>query len=106
MPAADMIRCNLKFTKEYRPGVVAYLIDGNEISDDYSQVLLIFNGNSEAIEAAIPDGRYVVIASGSEIGEQGIGLFEGDRVTVEEISMTILARMSESSKEKVNVLDW
>jgi pullulanase len=106
MPVADMIRRNLKFRKEYKPGIVAYMIDGKESGDTYKQVLLIFNGLSEAVEITIPDGRYVIIASGSDINEQGIELVEGNHVLAKEISMTILARMSESSKEEINVLDW
>ncbi len=92
--SAEGIRNNLKFFTEYKPGVVAYSIQGKPVGDKVEQLVLIFNGNREDVSMPLPEGTFRVIANANEINEDGI---IGEPVTseakVEGVSMLVLAKV-------------
>ncbi len=92
--SAEGIRNNLKFFTEYKPGVVAYSIEGKPVGDKVEQLVLIFNGNREDVSMLLPEGTFRVIANANEINEDGI---IGEPVTseakVEGVSMLVLAKV-------------
>ncbi len=92
--SAEGIRNNLKFFTEYKPGVVAYSIEGKPVGDKVEQLVLIFNGNREDVSMPLPEGTFRVIANANEINEDGI---IGEPVTseakVEGVSMLVLAKV-------------
>lgn len=90
--SAEKIRQNLNFCNKYQPGVVSYCIQGKAVGDIWNLLFLIFNGNTEEITVPLPEGIFSIIASGSEINENGMGEAVTKEVKVEGISMMILVK--------------
>jgi len=92
MPSSELIRQNLNFCIQYQVGVVSYCIKGNSIRDTWELVVIVFNANREPVTVPLPEGEFMIIASGDEIDEQGLGVISGEKTTVEPLSMLVLAR--------------
>jgi pullulanase len=90
MADPEMIRKNLHFFDTYYPGVVAYSINGKEAKDPWSAILVILNGNNQATEVQLPEGKYTMITSGSVIHPEGSEPAVSGRLVAEAIAMTIL----------------
>lgn len=105
MPSSEMIRENLKFSAEYKTGVVAYRLNGKKAGDAWEHLLLFFNGNSEPVETGIPPGCYTVVASGDKIDENGIETIDRAVIALAPISMTLLVAVSKSSQQEIDLLD-
>ncbi len=92
LPTSEKIRQNLNFCIQYQVGVVSYCIKGESTGDIWDLVIVVFNANREPVTVPIPDGEYRIIASGDEIDENGLGKINGEKTTVEPLSMLMLAR--------------
>lgn len=86
MPTADMVRQNLQFI-DSEPGVVAYTISNNANGDRWKEILVIYNGNEEAITFDAK-GEWTVIAKESTIDEAGIEKTV-DNLNVPKLSMLV-----------------
>jgi pullulanase len=92
MSSADRIRKNLNFCHKYQIGVVSFCLDGHGVGDKWKQALVIYNGNSETVQVAVPPEKFTVIACNGEINESGLGTVHADKVDVPPISMLLLVR--------------
>jgi pullulanase len=90
MRATSDISRNLNFCTQYQLGVVSYCIQAKETGDLWKRIILHFNGKNQEAVIALPEGRFKVVAKGTEIDESGIGELVADEVKVEGISMMIL----------------
>lgn len=97
IPNAEKIRTHVNFCTQYQLGVVSYCIQGKEVGDQWEKIILIFNGKSQEVKIALPEGNYRFVAKGDEISESGIGETVSDEVKVEGISMAILINFIQSS---------
>lgn len=89
MSRAESIRQNLNFCTHYNIGVVSYCIDGKSCGDRWNKLLVIFNGNNEPVNIALPEGNYKLVANGELINEQGIGGLIKSEIQVDPLSMFI-----------------
>ncbi len=88
--SAEKIRKTIKFNPQYKPGIIAYSIDGKEAGEKWKKTVLIFNGNSTEEQVQLPKGQFRVIANGKEIKEAGLGAIVSENITIPAISMYIL----------------
>ena len=93
MPKSDQIREYLKFCTDYEPGVVGYCIDGLKAGDTWQQILVIFNANKNRDTIKIPEGRFHLVARGSELNENGLNVISTGEVLLEPVSMTLLVKI-------------
>ncbi|MCE4563853.1 type I pullulanase [Maribellus sp. CM-23] len=87
---AEGIRSHLNFCTQYKIGVVAYCIEGQQVGDSWERIMLFFNGNAEPVEMPLPEGNFRMVANDAEINEAGIGELVSDTVTIQPVSMLIL----------------
>ncbi len=91
-PSAALIRENLTFCSGYTIGVVAYCLKGSAVGDPWEEIVVLFNGNREAVSMQLPGKHFRIIARGEEINEEGLDILEEERVFLEPVCMTLLAR--------------
>lgn len=96
-----------KYMNVYRDGtgegnIIAYTLSGdatNEVSDG---IVVIFNGNKEAVDVEIPEGEWKVCAENGVAGTDVLGTVSGGKVSVYPSSCTILVqgatKMSEAGE--------
>lgn len=89
--AADIAR-NLVFDKETRTNVISYSLRNHANGDKWSEIKLVFNGNSEAVDVKIPKGKWLIIAQDGKLNAEGIGTTKGGTMTVPAYSALILAK--------------
>ena len=87
----SMIKNTIHFCTDYKTGMAGYCLDGKAVNDPWEYAVLIFNGNREALSVSIPEGKYLMIANGDDINENGIGETVSEEIKIEGISMVILA---------------
>jgi len=66
LPSGESIRKNLTFL-ETGPGVVAYTIQAADVGDSWSRVLVIMNGNPNAVRVALPAGNWNLEYEGNSV---------------------------------------
>ena len=86
---ADLVRKHLAFLDAPK-GVVAYCLKNYAGRDDWRNIIVILNANKEAVEIAIPQGRYTVVCCDGVIREEGLGTFEGNKTLVDPQSALII----------------
>ena len=91
--AAD-IRAKLAFLPVQQPLVVAFLIAGKD-----QDVLVIHNANRQAIQQAIPEGRWRVVVNESAAGTRTLRRVRGGLLDVAAISSMVLMRVATRSRE-------
>lgn len=89
--AADIAR-NLVFDKEKRTNVVSYSLRNHANGDKWSEIKLVFNGNSESVDVKIPKGEWLIIAQDGTLNAEGLGTAKGGTMTVPAYSALILAK--------------
>lgn len=89
--AADIAR-NLVFDKETRTNVISYSLRNHANGDKWSEIKLVFNGNSEAVDVKIPKGKWLIIAQDGKLNAEGLGTAKGGTMTVPAYSALILAK--------------
>lgn len=89
--AADIAR-NLVFDKETRTNVISYSLRNHANGDKWSEIKLVFNGNSEAVDVKIPKGKWLIIAQDGKLNAEGLGATKGGTMTVPAYSALILAK--------------
>ena len=86
---ADLVRKHLSFLDAPK-GVVAYRLKNYAGLDDWRNIIVILNANKEAVEIAIPQGRYTVVCCDGVIREEGLDTFKGDKTLVDPQSAVII----------------
>jgi pullulanase len=58
MATAEQIASNITFTDNLQEGVIAYTIKGAAVNDDWENILVAFNANSNRVAFLLPAGKY------------------------------------------------
>ena len=92
MATAEEVREHLQFIENTPKQVVAYTLNDNAGGDEWSQIVVAFNGANEAAEIEIPEGTWMVIANDDSIDLAGNVKIEGSKATIAPSAALILAR--------------
>ena len=92
MRSAGEIARNIVFDNTGIPNLISYSILNNANDDDWKEIKVVFNGNSEDISIDIQEYKWTVIACDGKIQATGLGLSNGGKMTAARISALILAR--------------
>lgn len=96
---ADLVRRHLEFLPVAVPAadgseggscLVAFRLKDNAGGDEWKNIIVVLNGNKDARDVAIPDGKYTVVCRDGKISEQGLDTIEGGHVVVGGRSALIL----------------
>lgn len=92
MTSADQIRKHLVFSSGYQPGVASYMLVNHANGDNWKTILLIFNGNPQAIKYPLPATplKWRIVAHDTHIDPESSGYFSGNEIEVSGISMLML----------------
>jgi len=82
----------LNFIETYEPGVVAYTLGEHANGDDWKEILVVLNGNRNAVNFQIPDGEWTVVCRNGRIDQNGLGMIRGGRTRINASSALILYR--------------
>jgi len=85
-----MIQNHLVFSEKYMPGVVAFEIGKYANGDLWKHIQIIFNNNPAPVVFPIKKRRWVEIANGLAIDQNGLSCHESKSVFVPPISMMML----------------
>lgn len=58
MNSAKQIADNIRFMENLPDGVVAYSINGKAVKDKWSNIFVVYNGNSTGIKLTLPEGKW------------------------------------------------
>lgn len=92
MPTQEMVHKHLSFIPVDSPNVVAYLLSGNANGDSWRDILVIHNGNRQAVEMAIPRNEWTLVLHNAMININGFGQVKDSVFTVAPSSSSILYR--------------
>ncbi len=92
MRSAGEIARNIVFENTGIPNLISYSILNNANDDDWKEIKVVFNGNSEDVSIDIQEYKWTVIACDGKIRATGLGLSNGGKMTAARISALILAR--------------
>ncbi len=87
---AEAVRRHLEFIPVSQPCVVAYRLKDHAGGDAWSNITVVLNANSEAVDVTVPQGDYTVVACDGTIDTEGLSHFSGDTVTVSPQSALIM----------------
>lgn len=90
MPTQEMLQRYLKFIDQETPNTVAYMLTDNANGDEWKEILLIYNGNRDAVSIGIPEKRWNLVCHDGIINLNGIKTINSDRITVPASSASIL----------------
>lgn len=91
MKSAYDIRNHLIFSSEYQPGVASYVLVNRANGDDWRTILLVFNGNAEAITFKLMEHiNWRIVAKDSSINPESVEFVSGNEIEVSGISMLML----------------
>ncbi|MDR2292206.1 MAG: type I pullulanase [Prevotellaceae bacterium] len=91
MNSASDVRKNLKFIKT-ESNFIACLIDGRSNSNVWEDIIVILNGNRNAVDFKLLEGRWKVLCHDGKINMQGIANAQGI-LRIEASSASILVRI-------------
>lgn len=80
----------LHFIETYEPGVVAYTLGEHANNDEWKEILVIFNGNRNAVNLDIPEGDWTVVCRNGRINPEGLGQMKGGRTRVNASSALVI----------------
>lgn len=96
MDNAQDIRNNIYFMKKgtsfNNDNVVGYMIDCNNIDDEFRKIIVIFNANNFPVHICIPMGKWKIYSDGIKASDKSIGQVSGTSILVNERSCYILAK--------------
>ncbi|MDE7202740.1 MAG: type I pullulanase [Lachnospiraceae bacterium] len=85
------IQSNLVFMSGLDPNVVGYTIANNANGDTAEKITVIFNGNENAVDVALPAGTWEICVNDKAAGTASVGTAEGT-VSVAGISAMVLVQ--------------
>ena len=71
MPTTEMIQQHLRFFDIKKPLLVGYQISDHANGDHWKDIVVFYNANNRAVEAKLPDGDWVIVATKYSIEETG-----------------------------------
>ena len=91
MPTTAEIQSNLTFMSGLDANVVGYTIANNANGDMAEKITVIFNGNENAVDVALPAGTWEICVNDKTAGTASLGTAEGT-VSVAGISAMVLVQ--------------
>ncbi len=85
------IQSNLVFMSGLDANVVGYTIGNNANGDTAEKITVIFNGNAEAVDVALPAGTWEICVNDKTAGTASVGTAQGT-VSVAGISALVLVQ--------------
>ncbi|MDD2799163.1 MAG: type I pullulanase [Bacteroidales bacterium] len=89
MNKTEDVQKNLHFLENLPSNVVGYTISNNANGDEWSKILVIYNGNNSDVHITVPEGDWQVVATDGEIELNGIKTTSDVSITVPAISTWI-----------------
>ena len=89
MQTAEQIRQHLRFLPIEQDGVVAYQITANANGDTWENILVLFNGNDQAVTVDIPTGNWTIVLKEDQIEEEGLEQLSGKSIKIASRSAVI-----------------
>jgi pullulanase len=86
---AELVRKHLEFMPS-EDCLVGFTLKNHAGGDTWNNIIVIFNGNKEAKEVTVPEGRYTIVCCDGVINEAGLGTVEGSTILVDPQSALIL----------------
>jgi len=86
---ADLVRQHLEFLP-VEDCLVAFCLKDNAGGDEWKDIYVVLNGNTEPREVTVPEGTYTVVCANGQINEEGIVTVAGPKVIVDPQSALIL----------------
>ncbi len=91
MTTTEDIEANLAFMEVEQKNVVAYTIANSPNGEKAKNIMVIYNGNEEAVDITIPEGKWNVYINGEKAGTEVLDTVEGT-VNVAAISAVVLVQ--------------
>ncbi len=91
MTTTEEIQNNLHFLETEQKNVVAYTIANSPNEETAENIMVIYNANPDAIDIALPDGKWDICINGERAGIEAIQTVEGT-VSVDGISACVLVQ--------------
>ncbi len=91
MPTTAEIQANLHFMDVEQANVVAYTIDNSPNGEISDKIMVVYNGNPEAVEMTLPEGTWNVCINGQQAGTEVLATAEGT-ISVDGISAMVLVQ--------------
>lgn len=90
IPTAEMIQQHLKFIDVKQANVIAYTLSDHVNGESWKDILVILNGNRNAVSIEIPQGEWNVICHDGLINLNGIKQIKTSSFTIAPSSASIL----------------
>ena len=91
MRSSDEIRKYISFPSFYHTGLVSYIIKDYPLEKKWKTIQLIYNASTDPVKIELTHKTiWSVLAEGEDISCRGIRRFDGNEITVQPISMTIV----------------
>ncbi|MBA4408208.1 MAG: type I pullulanase [Bacteroidota bacterium] len=91
MKSAYQIRNHLVFSSDYHPGVASYVLVNHANEDEWRTILLVFNGNPDAITFKLMEHiPWRIVARDTKINLDSTEFVSGTEIRVSGISMLML----------------
>ena len=91
MTTTEDIEANLVFMDVEQKNVVAYTIANSPNGEKAKNILVAYNGNEEAVDITLPEGKWNVYINGEKAGTEVLDTVEGT-VNVAGISAVVLVQ--------------
>jgi pullulanase len=73
MKTQGQVQKHLRFLETKHPNLIAYTISGNANGDEWSNILVILNGDAEYQSVNLPKGEWTIALDGTQVKPSGIG---------------------------------
>lgn len=92
LDSAIEVQKRVRFFQQTPENVVAYSLEGNMKGELAESIIVIHNGNKNAVEIDLPVGKWVAYIDGQSAGTTPIGQVDHEKIYVEPISTTVLVK--------------
>ncbi len=90
MGDADLVRKHMEFLPVEGDNLIAFILKDNANGDSWKNIIVAFNGRSEAAKLAIPSGKYTVVCKDGKINLKGMGQVKGAEMLIPARSAMII----------------
>ena len=90
--SAEAVRAHLEFLDSGKDNVVAFRLKEHAGGDSWGDIVVVLNARREAVEIAVPEGRYTVVCRDGRIDGRGLGTVAGAKVKAAAESALIMYR--------------
>lgn len=90
MRSTTLIQENLQFLPWQTPNVVQYTLNGAAVGDTWKRIWVVLNGNKDATEVPVPQGKWRIVLNGNSVNEKNKQVLSSKVLTVPPISAMIL----------------